>query len=31
MAVRPGVVGSAADSAAERPGDVGIVVGLVGF
>lgn len=31
MAVRPGVVGSAVDSAAERPGEVGIVVGLVGF
>lgn len=31
MAVSPGVVGSAAESAAERPGDFGIVVGLVGF
>lgn len=30
MAVRPGVVGSAADSAAEGPGEVGIV-GLVAF
>lgn len=31
MAVRPGVAGSAADSAADRPGEVGIVVGLVGL